>query len=130
MVLVLVVVVGLVFGAPLAYAQTAPAPEDAQAPAQAYEPLNTLDTGEIPPLHPLLGIYQWDSQSYSLTTQTDGTVVLSAVSVEPKTITAAAARTSIADDKIYRLKQFATGLMLVLAGTAGLVSVRTKPAVF
>lgn len=127
MVLLLIAIIGPVFGAPLAHAQSAPAAEGPLGSAQVYEPLKTPDAGEIPPLHPLVGLYQWDDQSYTLNTQADGTVVLSALSAEPQTITVASSTTYAADDKTYRLKQFATGLMLVFAGTFGLVSMRAKP---
>lgn len=124
----LMVTIGLVFGAPLAHAQT-PATDET---TQIYKPLKTPDIGEIPPLHPLVGLYQWDAQSYTLTTQADGSVVLSALGSEPQTVTTVSSRPYTADDKTYRLKQFATGLMLILGGILGLVSLATgkghKPA--
>jgi hypothetical protein len=120
----LIIFVSLFYFAPHAHAQAYTVNDS----PETYKPLHSLDTGSLPALHQLMDIDIAPAPDYTFKTQSDGSVVLSAVDTsynQPTTVT-----TYISNDRIYRLKLFATGAMLIASGVIGLVITRGKPVRF
>lgn len=110
--------IGLAFCAPKTFAQTLPTPE-------TYKSMADIDRDYIPAQKTTHDVYSASEQSYSLEPQADGSVVLSAFITDesqPEVIPA----TFVPVDRVYQLKLFATGVMLIAGGLIGLVSVRDK----